>query len=185
MFQERPDRTISHAPIERRARSVVCKREQYDLVKAVALSAPLDLREQHASDSRSPVRPAQVHGKIIGHGRGQKLVVYKYRAKKGTRKRTGHKQGYTRIFVNSIKLNDKVLSEAKDEFKTAGEKKSAPAAEPKKAATAKAPAAKSKSAAPAEPAKAAKKPAAKKSAESSAAETKKPAAKKPAKKDEK
>ena len=128
---------------------------------------------------------AQVHGKIIGHGRGQKLVVYKYRAKKGTRKRTGHKQGYTRIFIDSIKLNEKILSEAKDEFKSGGQTKYAAAVESEKAATAKAPAAKPKAAAAAEPAKAAKKPAPKKSAESSAAEAKKPAAKKPAKRDEK
>lgn len=63
---------------------------------------------------------AKVVGKIIGHIRGSKLVVYKYRAKKGTRKRTGHRQGYTRIFIDSIKLNDKTLSEAKDEYKSGG-----------------------------------------------------------------
>jgi large subunit ribosomal protein L21 len=58
---------------------------------------------------------AKVTGKIISHGQGPKLIVYKYRAKKGTRKRTGHRQGFTRIYIDSIKLNDKVLSEVKDE----------------------------------------------------------------------
>ncbi len=75
---------------------------------------------------------AKVTGKIISHGKGPKLVVYKYRPKKGTRKRTGHRQGYTRIFINSIKLNDKVVSEATDKGKSAtSHKESAPAA-PKK-----------------------------------------------------
>jgi large subunit ribosomal protein L21 len=57
---------------------------------------------------------AKVTGKIITHGKGPKLIVYKYRPKKGTRKRTGHRQGYTRIYIDSIRVNDKVLSEVKD-----------------------------------------------------------------------
>lgn len=71
---------------------------------------------------------AKVTGKVISHGKGPKLVVYKYRPKKGTRKRTGHRQGYTRIFINSIKLNDKVVSEATDNRKSAPSKESASAA---------------------------------------------------------
>lgn len=62
---------------------------------------------------------AKVTGKVISHGKGPKLIVYKYRAKKGTRKRTGHRQGYTRIFINSIKVNDKVVSEVADQGKAA------------------------------------------------------------------
>ena len=90
------------------------------------------------------VEGAKVVGKIISHGRGSKIVVYKYRPKKGTRKRTGHRQGYTRIFINAISLKDKTLSEAKDEGKKA---KAAPAAKAektpaKKAAEPKKPAAK-------------------------------------------
>jgi large subunit ribosomal protein L21 len=81
------------------------------------------------------VAGAKVTGKIISHGRGSKIVVYKYRPKKGTRKRTGHRQGFTRIFIDAIKLNDKVLSESKDQGKPARSAKSAEAkAEPKKAA---------------------------------------------------
>lgn len=83
------------------------------------------------------VEGAKVVGKIIGHPRGNKLVVFKYRAKKGTRKRTGHRQGFTRIFINSIKLNDKVLSEVADTqkrpsaAKTQSDKAEAKAAEAK------------------------------------------------------
>ena len=94
---------------------------------------------------------AKVTGKIISHGKGAKIVVYKYRPKKGTRKRTGHRQGYTRIFIDAIRLNDKVLSEAKDTGKPARAKAEAPqkaepkpakkaAAEPKAKAEKKAPA---------------------------------------------
>jgi large subunit ribosomal protein L21 len=88
---------------------------------------------------------AKVTGKIIGHGKGQKLVVYKYRPKKGTRKRTGHRQGYTRIYIDSIKVGDKVLSEVKDQGKpqpkaAAEKKEAAPKAEKAPAKATKAPA---------------------------------------------
>lgn len=86
---------------------------------------------------------AKVTGKIITHGKGPKLIVYKYRPKKGTRKRTGHRQGYTRIYIDSIRVNDKVLSEVKDpgkpQPKAAAEKAAAPKAE-KAAKSEKAPA---------------------------------------------
>lgn len=117
------------------------------------------------------VEGAKVTGKIISHGKDQKLVVYKYRPKKGTRKRTGHRQGYTRIYIDSIKVNDKVLSEVKDQGKPQGK-----AAEKKEAAPAKVEkAAKAEKA----PAKAAPKRTAEK-----AAETKKAAPKKTTKKEQ-
>ena len=114
------------------------------------------------------VEGAKVKGKIISHGKSPKIIVYKYRAKKGTRKRTGHRQGYTRIYIDSISLKDKVLSEAKDQGKQQPKEKAAkPAKEPVAA----------------KPEKAEKKPAAKTPAKSaakkeSAAEPKKAAAKK-------
>jgi large subunit ribosomal protein L21 len=105
---------------------------------------------------------AKVTGKIITHGKGPKLVVYKYRPKKGTRKRTGHRQGYTRIYIDSIRVNDKVLSEVKDQGKP----------QPKAAAAEKKPAApKAEKAAKAEkaPAKAAPKKSEEKATEKKAA----------------
>lgn len=60
---------------------------------------------------------AKVTGKVISHVRGPKLVVYKYRPKKGTRKRTGHRQGFTRVFINAIAVQDKVLAQSDDTYK--------------------------------------------------------------------
>lgn len=79
------------------------------------------------------VSGAKVMGKIISHGRGSKIIVYKYRPKKGTRKRTGHRQGFTRIYIDSIKLNDKVLSEIKDQGKSKPAEKAAAAPKAEKA----------------------------------------------------
>ena len=58
---------------------------------------------------------AKVQGKVLEHGRDKKIIVYKMRPKKGTRKKQGHRQGYTRVLVNSIEVKGQVL--AQDEGK--------------------------------------------------------------------
>ena len=45
---------------------------------------------------------AKVTAKVLAHGKLKKVIVYKMRPKKGTRTKQGHRQGYTRIFVESI-----------------------------------------------------------------------------------
>jgi len=61
---------------------------------------------------------AKVTGRVLSHDRERKVIVYKQRPKKGTRKKQGHRQGFTRILVDSIQLNDKVLAEAKGQAKS-------------------------------------------------------------------
>lgn len=55
---------------------------------------------------------AKVIGRVLSHGKDRKIIVYKQRPKKGTRKKQGHRQSYTRIVVDSIVVNDKVLATA-------------------------------------------------------------------------
>jgi large subunit ribosomal protein L21 len=45
---------------------------------------------------------AKVVAKVVGPVRGEKLVVAKFRRRKGLRKRTGHRQSYLRVQVESI-----------------------------------------------------------------------------------
>lgn len=65
------------------------------------------------------VEGAKVTGHVIDHVRDKKLVVYKYRPKKGTRKRTGHRQHHTRVYISKIEVGGKVLAEVKDDKKKA------------------------------------------------------------------
>ena len=44
----------------------------------------------------------KIEATIIKHLRGQKLIVYKMRPKKKTRKKQGHRQDLTRIFIEKI-----------------------------------------------------------------------------------
>ena len=49
------------------------------------------------------VKGVKVEGKVVSHGRGKKILVFKYKAKKNERKTRGHRQDYTKVEITSIK----------------------------------------------------------------------------------
>ncbi len=48
------------------------------------------------------VRSARVRGKIAGQGRGDKILVFKFKRKKQYKRTIGHRQNYTRVQVEEI-----------------------------------------------------------------------------------
>ncbi len=60
------------------------------------------------------VEGATVEGTVMRHFRGRKIIVYKMRPKKKTRKKRGHRQEVTRLMINSINLNGSVFSATDD-----------------------------------------------------------------------
>lgn len=48
------------------------------------------------------VSGALVRAEIVGAVKGEKIVVFRYRNKKRYRRRTGHRQQYTRIKISEI-----------------------------------------------------------------------------------
>ena len=116
----------------------------------------------------------KVEAVVAEHLRGSKVRVFKYKPKKGYRRRSGHRQELTRLEVTEVRLLTRKPA-AKAEAKPAEREPEAKPAEEKAEAKAKAPA-KAKPAAPAKAKPAAKKPAAKPKPKPAA---KKPAAKKP------
>lgn len=56
------------------------------------------------------VAGATVEGTVMRHFRGRKVLVYKMKPKKKTRKKRGHRQEITRLMINSISLNGSVFS---------------------------------------------------------------------------
>jgi large subunit ribosomal protein L21 len=58
------------------------------------------------------VEGATVEGTVMRHLRGRKVIVYKMKPKKKTRKKRGHRQEITRLMINSISLNGTALAAA-------------------------------------------------------------------------
>ena len=48
------------------------------------------------------VSGARVEAEVIRHGRGDKIIIFKRRRRKGYRKKQGHRQGFTEVRVSSI-----------------------------------------------------------------------------------
>jgi large subunit ribosomal protein L21 len=60
------------------------------------------------------VAGATVEGTVMRHFRGRKIIVYKMKPKKKTRKKRGHRQEITRLMINSISLNGSVIASASE-----------------------------------------------------------------------
>jgi large subunit ribosomal protein L21 len=48
------------------------------------------------------VEAAQVFGKVVEHGKGEKVIIFKYKSKKDYRKKQGHRQPYTMIEITGV-----------------------------------------------------------------------------------
>jgi large subunit ribosomal protein L21 len=50
------------------------------------------------------VEGASVKAEVIRHGRGDKVIVFKRKRRKGYRKKQGHRQGFTEIRIDEVAL---------------------------------------------------------------------------------
>ena len=71
------------------------------------------------------VKGVKVEGKVVSHGKGKKIIVFKMKPKKNERKKQGHGQPYTKVEITSIKLPTakKETAENKEEAKPAAKAK--------------------------------------------------------------
>lgn len=49
------------------------------------------------------VKGVKVEGKVVSHGKGKKIIVFKMKAKKNYRRKQGHRQPYTKVEITAIK----------------------------------------------------------------------------------
>jgi large subunit ribosomal protein L21 len=51
----------------------------------------------------SPLLPdAKVEGKVLSQVKGDKIIIFKYKSKKNYRRKSGHRQPYTKVKIISI-----------------------------------------------------------------------------------
>ncbi len=71
----------------------------------VTLDTVLLVKDARGTTVGQPyVKGATVELKVLAHRRGPKLLVYKMRPKKKTRRKNGHRQELTRVRVQSISV---------------------------------------------------------------------------------
>jgi large subunit ribosomal protein L21 len=130
--------------------------------ESVALE-PILYRSDEAVFDKTGLQKVKVTAKVIAHERGEKLRVFKFKPKRGYKRRTGHRQELTRIEVTELALSGSSRAKAaQPEKATATPAAAKPAGE--KAAPAKASTAKRAGAKPASAKAGAAKPAAAKKA---------------------
>jgi len=78
------------------------------------------------------VKGVSVDGTIISHFKAPKVTIFKYRPKQRFRVKTGHRQRYSRIMVDSIAFPGKAASKKAEETKAVEEKPAAKKAPAKK-----------------------------------------------------
>lgn len=74
-----------------------------DVGASMELDRVLAVQTDEGFKSGNPtVEGARVQVKVLAHGKGRKIIVFKYKAKKNYRRKQGHRQPYTRILVEKI-----------------------------------------------------------------------------------
>lgn len=81
-----------------------------------------------ASVGQPFVEGATVEATVMRHLRGRKVIVYKMRPKKKTRKKQGHRQELTRLMIESIMLNGTAIAGSTEVADTAPSTEAEPAA---------------------------------------------------------
>ena len=74
-----------------------------DIDSTITLDKVLLVKDEGVATVGKPyVQGASVELKVMAHRRGQKVLVYKMRPKKKTRKTFGHRRKLTRVLITSI-----------------------------------------------------------------------------------
>ena len=89
--------------------------------ETVAFDKVLVLSDGNDVKVGTPYLDAAVTGSVVEHGKGQKVIIFKYKAKKDYRKKQGHRQPYTLVEITSIDGDTTVAAkpEAAEEAKAA------------------------------------------------------------------
>ena len=89
-------------------------RLEADVDEIVTIENVLLINEGKGATLGKPyIKGARVELKVLEHRRGPKIIVYKMRPKKKTRRKNGHRQELTRAMVQSISIGAKATKPKK------------------------------------------------------------------------
>ena len=84
-----------------RGQTLLVERLPADEGSSVALE-PILYRSEDAVFDAAGLKKVKVTAKVVAHERGEKLRVFKFKPKRGYKRRTGHRQDLTKIEVTEI-----------------------------------------------------------------------------------
>jgi large subunit ribosomal protein L21 len=116
-----------------RGQTLLVERLPAEAGASVALE-PILYRSEDAVFDAASLKKVKVTAKVLAHERGEKLRVFKFKPKRGYKRRTGHRQELTRIEVTNISMG----AAAKEPAAKSAEKAETAKAEATKSTTAKA-----------------------------------------------
>ena len=81
------------------------KVEKLDKKEGESFSFPevLLVEKNEKVEIGTPLVKAEVLAKVLSHGKGDKVIVYKYKSKKRESRKIGHRQPYTEVEITGIK----------------------------------------------------------------------------------
>lgn len=68
----------------------------------IAFSDVLLVEKNKKVEIGNPLVKAEVTAKILKHGKGDKVIIFKYKSKKRYSRKIGHRQPYTEIEISKI-----------------------------------------------------------------------------------
>ena len=74
---------------------------------------PVLFRDKEVVAEPKALEQVRVEAKVAEHLRGEKIKIFKYKAKKGYRRRAGHRSELTKLEVTEIKLATRKAAEKK------------------------------------------------------------------------
>jgi|GEM_PF-142254 len=117
--------------------SLLVDRLSEDEGAKVGLRAVMFRNDSDTVISPDDLQKVKVEAKVAGHERGEKIKVFTYKAKKGFRKRHGHRSELTRLEVTEVKMLSRKPAASKDDEAAAKPKAAAKETAPTPKAAAK------------------------------------------------
>src|SRR5918996_4745732 len=80
--------------------------------EAVSFTPILVVDDEGKTHYGKELGKAQVKGKLVGQGKGDKVKIFKYRPKTGYARRQGHRQMYTLVEIQDVNLGRRASKKA-------------------------------------------------------------------------